>query len=192
MKKVLIINGHPDKRSYNHALSDVYLEGVKKTNSPVSRLNISDLYFNPNLEYGYRLTTQLEPDLQQAIEKIKEADHLVWLFPMWWYGLPALMKGFIDRTFLPGVAFESIEGKKMQKGLLTGKSARVIITADTPGWYDFLVMKRPAINQFKKGTLQFCGVNPVKISFFAPIKNSSLEQREKWLGEVRRLGELLK
>ncbi len=69
-----------------------------------------DLNFNPNLEFGYRQRTKLEPDLIDAIEKIKKADHIVWVFPMWWYGYPALLKGFIDRTFLPGITFDPIEG----------------------------------------------------------------------------------
>jgi putative NADPH-quinone reductase len=65
----------------------------------LTQINIADLDFNPNLEFGYRKRTELEPDLLEAIEKIKKADHIVWVFPMWWYGYPALMKGFIDRAF---------------------------------------------------------------------------------------------
>ena len=117
---------------------------------------------------------------------------MVWFFPMWWYGYPALMKGFIDRTFLPGVAFEAVKGKSIPKKLLKGKTARIIITSDTPKWYDSLYMQRPAINQFKKGTLEFCGIRPVKVTYIAPIKNSSLGFREKWLKKVSVLGEKLK
>jgi NAD(P)H dehydrogenase (quinone) len=76
------------------------------------------LEFNPNLAFGYRKRTELEPDLLEAIEKIKKSDHIVWIFPMWWYGYPALMKGFIDRTFLPGITFEPIEGKAMPKKII--------------------------------------------------------------------------
>jgi len=94
MKQVLIINGHPDKQSYNYALSEAYLKGVNKKNAIVNRINIADLDFNPNLVSGYRKRITLEPDLLEAIEKIKIADHMVWIFPMWWYGYPALMKGF--------------------------------------------------------------------------------------------------
>ncbi len=191
MKQVLIINGHPDKESFNYALSEAYVKGVNTTNSILSKINISDLEFNPNLAFGYRKRMELEPDLVDAIDNIKKADHIVWIFPMWWYGYPALMKGFIDRTFLAGITYQPMEGKPLPKKLLKGKSARLIITADTPKWYDFLIMKRPAINQFKKGTLQFCGINPVKVTYIAPIKNSSPDFREKWLKKIHLLGEQL-
>ena len=192
MKQVLIINGHPDKESFNYALSEAYIKGANKTNATLTQINIRDLDFNPNLKFGYRKRLELEPDLVAAIDKIKKADHIVWIFPMWWYGYPALMKGFIDRTFLPGITFQPIKGKASPEKLLKGKSARLIITADTPKWYDLLIMKRPAINQFKKGTLQFCGINPVKTIYITPINNSSLGFREKWLEKIIKLGEKLK
>ncbi|MEM6634035.1 MAG: NAD(P)H-dependent oxidoreductase, partial [Bacteroidota bacterium] len=172
MKKILVVNGHPDQQSFNYALSEAYIKGASESNHLISKLNLSELQFNPNLAYGYRERMELEPDLQMALDKIKSADHIVWFFPMWWYSVPALMKGFIDRTFLPGITFESIEGKALPRGLLKGKSARMVITADTPQWYDRIYMKRPAINQIKKGTLQFCGIKPVKVSYLTPINGS--------------------
>lgn len=189
-KKVLIINGHPDKESFNYALANAYRQGLEKTNTLVDQVNLADLEFNPNLAFGYRKISKLEPDLLEAIEKIKEADHLVWFFPMWWYGLPALMKGFIDRTFLPGVFFKYQKGKLFPQKLLKGKTARLVITADTVRWYDYLFMGSPLINQFKKGTLEFCGVKPVKTTYIAPIKNSSPEFRASWLKKIAKLGAL--
>ncbi|RIJ46008.1 flavodoxin family protein [Maribellus luteus] len=192
MSQVLIINGHPDKQSFNRALAEAYQAGAAKTNTSVTTLNIGDLDFNPNLQFGYRKRTDLEPDLQDALEKIKKAQHIVWVFPMWWSGYPALMKGFIDRTFLPGITFQPIEGKPLPKKLLKGKTSRIIITSDTPSWYDYLYLRRPAINQLKKGTLQFCGISPVKVTYISPIKNSSDKFRDKWLKKVSLLGEKLK
>ena len=191
MKKILIINGHPDTKSFNYALSQAYLEGARQTEAQISLLNLAELNFDPNLQYGYRKRSELEPDLLAAIQKIKEADHLVWVFPMWWYSMPALMKGFIDRSFLPGITFEKVEGKAFPRQLLKGKTARIILTADTPRWYDRLFMGSPAIRQFKKGTLEFCGIKPVKLTYIAVIKDSSQEFREKWLKKVRLLGENL-
>jgi len=92
------------------------------------QINIADLDFNPNLTFGYRKRIELEPDLLEAVDKIKKADHIVWVFPMWWYGYPASMKGFIDRTFLPGITFETVKGKAIPKKLLKGKTARIILT----------------------------------------------------------------
>jgi len=192
MKNILIINGHPDKQSYNYALSEVYKNGASTTKAIIETINISELDFNPNLSFGYRERTELEPDLKEAIEKIKKANHIVWFFPLWWSGLPALMKGFIDRTFLPGITFDFIEGKSAPIGLLKGKTSRVIITTDTPKWYDYLIMKRPILKQFKKGTLEYCGIGPVKVTYISPIISSSLDARKTWLNKVTKLGEKLK
>lgn len=189
-KKVLVIIGHPDQESFNYALADAYLQGIDQSTTKLDVIKLADLTFNPNLAYGYRKVSKLEPDLLEAIEKIKAADHLVWFFPMWWYGLPALMKGFIDRIFLPGVFFKYQKGKLFPRRLLTGKTARLVITADTVRWYDYLFMRSPLINQFKKGTLEFCGVKPVKVTYIAPIKESSLSFRKSWLKKVRKLGQV--
>ena len=187
-RKVLIINGHPDKESFNYALSDAYLKGIDQSKTEVLQINLADLDFNPNLAFGYRKISKLEQDLLDAIEKIKAADHMVWFFPMWWYGIPALLKGFIDRIFLPGLFFKYQKGKLFPKRLLIGKTARLVITADTVRWYDRWFMGSPLINQFKKGTLEFCGVKPVKITYIAPIKDSTPKFRESWLKKVRKLG----
>lgn len=191
-KKILVISGHPDSESFNAALSEQYILGAQEVGAEVKQINIRDLQFNPNLAFGYRKRTELEPDLLEAIEMIKWADHLVWVFPMWWYGYPAIMKGFIDRVFLPGLTFEFIKGKPLPKKLLKGKTARMILTADTPRWYDLLFMKSPTINQFKKGTLQFCGFRPVKVTYIAPIKDSKESFRKKHLDKVRKLGRGMK
>lgn len=99
------------------------------------------------------------------------------------------MKGFVDRTFLPGITYQPIEGKPFPQKLLKGKTARIVVTSDTPRWYDFLFMKSPVINQFKKGTLNFCGISPVKITYIAPIKGSKETFRKDWLEKLKRLGE---
>ncbi|WP_051007940.1 NAD(P)H-dependent oxidoreductase [Psychroflexus torquis] len=79
------------------------------------------------------------------------------------------MKGFIDRTFLPGITFQPFEGKVTPKKLLKGKTARIIITPDTPKWYDSLFVKRLAIHQFQKRTLEFCKINPIEVTYISPI-----------------------
>lgn len=192
MKNVLIINGHPDKESFNYALASAYTDGLGQTAVSHQQINIADLQFNPNLNYGYRRRMDLEPDLQDAIDSIKKADHIVWIFPMWWYGYPAMMKGFIDRTFLPGITFEVVPGKAFPNKLLKGRTGHIIVTADTPRWYDYLFMKSPAINQFKKGTLEFSGISPVKVTYIAPIKGSDAAFRNKWLKKIRQYGEKFK
>lgn len=191
MKNILLINGHPNQQSFCYALTEAYRTGASRHAIQLSQLNIAQLEFNPNLQYGYSQRMELEPDLLDAIEKIKKADHLVWVYPMWWYGYPAQMKGFIDRAFLPNIAYRSRKGKLPEK-LLKGKTAHIIMTSDTPRWYDYLFLKSPAINQLKKGTLEFCGIHPVKVTYISGVTHSTSEFRENWLKKITALGEQLK
>lgn len=132
---ILIINGHPDEKSFNFALTEAYKRGAISSDADVKEINIRDLEFNPNLAYGYRQRTELEPCLLDAQEKIKWANHLVWIFPVWWGSFPAMLKGFIDRVFLPGFAFQKRENSLWWDKMLTGKSARIISTLDQPAWF---------------------------------------------------------
>ncbi len=109
MKNILIINGHPHKESLNFGLAEAYKKGALESGYHVEEIIIADLNFNPNLQYGYQKRMELEPDLLDAWEKIKRADHMVWVHPVWWSGLPAITKGFIDRLFLPGFTFKPRE-----------------------------------------------------------------------------------
>ena len=192
MKNILVINGHPDRESFNWALAAEYTKGAIMAEAQVETINLIDLEFDLNLKYGYRIPYPLEPDLESAIVKIKEADHIVWFFPMWWYGMPALLKGFIDRTFLPGLTFKYQNGKVFPNKLLRGKTSRMVITSDTVGWYHRFIMKQPVIHQMKKGILEFCGIKPVKTTYLAPIKSSTLDQRRQWLHNISKMGEQLK
>jgi len=187
----LLIVGHPDAESYNFALADAYEAGAKEgaNAGAVRRLNIRDLSFNPNLQFGYRKRTELEPDLLAAWEDILWADHLVWIYPVWWGSLPAMMKGFIDRLFLPGFAFKKHEGSKTKwDKLLKGKSARIISTCDQPGWFYRLVNSRPSHHAMKKLTMQFTGVSPVKSTTIGSLRLAEPAYREKWLEKVKSMG----
>jgi putative NADPH-quinone reductase len=188
IKKILIINGHPNKDAFNFGIATAYKKGAENSGAEVKEIIIADLTFNPNLQFGYQKRTELEPDLLDAWEKIKWADHLVWVHPVWWGGLPAITKGFIDRLFLPGFAFQYRENSVLWDKLLKGKTAHIITTIDQPSWYYWLVYGRPSVNQLKKSTLEFCGVKPVKVTYFANVKTATNELRKKWLDKVVELG----
>lgn len=187
-KKIVIINGHPNPNAFNFGIAAAYQEGAKLSGAEVREITIANLKFDPNLKFGYQQRMELEPDLLQAWEDIKWADHLVWVHPVWWGGLPAITKGFIDRLFLPGMAFSYRENSVFWNKLLKGKTARIITTLDQPGWYYWLFFGKPSVNQLKKSTLQFCGISPVKITYLGIIKTSNANQREKWLQKINRLG----
>jgi putative NADPH-quinone reductase len=186
--RTLIILGHPDKKSLCHALADEYERGAREKGGEVKRLNLSDLSFNPNLKYGFRLASNLEADLISAQSDIKWANHLVFVYPVWWSGVPAILKGFIDRVFLPGFAFKYRENSSQWDKLLTGRSARLIMTSDAPIFYLYLAYFHPALNMMKKAVLEFCGVAPVSVSSFGSIRGSSSKRIEKILYEVYRMG----
>jgi putative NADPH-quinone reductase len=193
MKKILIINGHPDQESFCFSLAESYKKGALETRAEIKEIIIRDLHFNPNLQFGYRQRTELEDDLLEAWDKIKWADHLVWVYPVWWGGVPAIMKGFIDRLFLPGLAFRKKEGSLIHwDKLLKGKTARIISTLDQPVWYYWLVYREPSNNAMKKLVLQFCGVSPVKVTTFGPIRLSTETYRRKRIEKVKHLGKGLK
>jgi putative NADPH-quinone reductase len=186
--KILLINGHPDKESYNHALAASYKKGVTASGSEFQEINICDLTFNPNLEFGYRKRTELEPDLLKAQESIKWADHIVWVYPIWWGSVPAIMKGFLDRVLLPGFAFEKREGSVWWDKLLTGKTSRIICTMDQPTWYYRWINGKPSHTAMKKLTMNFIGVKKVRITSIGPLRLSKSTFREKWLQKAEKLG----
>ena len=188
MKKVLIINGHPDKESYNFALSEAYKTGATSSGADIKVINIIDLKFNPNLQFGYRKRTELEPDLIKSQEDLKWADHIVWIYPVWWGSVPAIMKGFLDRVLLPGFAFKKREGSVWWDKYFTGKSARIICTLDQPPWYYRLIYRSPSHSAMKKLTMNFIGVKSVKITTIGPIRLSKDRFRKKWLTKIEKLG----
>ena len=191
-KKILIINGHPNKDSFNFGIAAAYKKGVLSTGTEVKEIVIANLDFNPNLQFGYQKRTELEPDLLEAWEKIQWADYLVWIHPVWWGGLPAITKGFIDRLFLPGFAFQYRENSHFWDKLLRGKTAHIITTLDQPGFFYRLVFHRPSVNQLRRSVLKFCGISPVKVSYIGIVRNSTPEMRKKWLEKVENWGKKLK
>lgn len=192
MKSILIINGHPSPNSYNHALASAYKKGALESGAKVQEIEVGKLNFDPNLRFGYNQRMKLEPDLETARDKINQADHLVWVHPVWWGGFPAILKGFIDRVFLPGFAFKYRENSPWWDKYLTGKTARIITTMDQPGWFYWLFYGSPSVKSLKRTILKFCGIKPVKVNYIGSIKASDEKQREKWLQKIYRLGTKLK
>jgi putative NADPH-quinone reductase len=187
-KNILIINGHPDKESFNYGLSEAYIKGAKESNATIKEIRIRELDFNPNLQFGYRKRTELEPDLLDAQEKLKWANHIVWIYPVWWGSVPAMMKGFLDRVLLPGYAFNKREGSVWWNKYFTGKTSHLICTMDQPTWYYRWVYGSPSHNAMKKLTMNFIGVKSVQITAIGPIRLSKDEFRQKWLSKVEKLG----
>jgi putative NADPH-quinone reductase len=192
MKKVLIILGHPDHESFGASLANSYRQAALKVGAEVKELVLADLKFDPILNRGYKEMQELEPDLIDAQELIEWAEHLVFVYPTWWATMPALLKGFLDRTFLPGFAFKYRPNSPFWDKFLTGRTARIITTMDAPVWYHYLFNWNAGTRAMKKATLEFCGIKPVKVTSIGQVRFLKAEQRERWLKKVEKLGEELK
>lgn len=187
-KRVLVILGHPSEASLCSAIANAYLKGAQAAEHEVRFLSLGKLKFDPILRDGYNTIQALEPDLLAAQESIAWAEHLVFVYPIWWGSIPAILKGFFDRIFLPGFAFKFRKDALMVDGLLKHRTAHLIATMDTPPWYYRLVYRMPGHNQMKRTILEFCGIKPVKINSFGPVKNSKASTRQKWLTTAYEFG----
>lgn len=191
MKKVLIIQGNPIANSYGSQLAEVYARGAAESGAEVRELVLAELEFDLNLSGGYKGKQPLEPDLQKAQELISWADHLVFVYPNWWGGMPALLKGFIDRVFLPGFAFKYRKNSPLPEQLLKGKTARLIVTMDSPYVYYRFYLGQPGHQMMKHSILKFCGVGSVRATNITQLRKMPEAARKQWLERVHRMGRKL-
>ena len=180
-KRILVILGHPASNSFCGALAERYAQSAVRAGHEVRQLFLGAMDFDPVLREGYQQVQPLEADLRRAQADILWAEHLTLVYPIWWGGIPALLKGFFDRVFLPGFAFKYREGKAFPDKLLHGRSAHLLVTMDTPPWYYRWIYRMPGLHQVRKTTLAFCGIEPQRTLTFGPILGSSADQRETWL-----------
>ncbi|MEM9705011.1 MAG: NAD(P)H-dependent oxidoreductase [Pseudomonadota bacterium] len=186
--KLVALDGHPGRSGTSSRLLRAYCEGAQDTGWDVDNIVLRDMAFDPILHEGYRERQEWEPDLEAAVSAIKACDHLVVAFPMWWGGQPALLKGFFDRALLPGVAFKYHDNDPFWDRLLSGRSADVIITADTPKFFLQLSYGSPILKQIEKQVLGFCGFKPVRVKYFAPVRTKNDKAIEKWEANAKTFG----
>lgn len=182
-KKILVLLGHPDKDTYSGQIADRYEKSARNAGHEVSRVNIGELNFDPILHKGYKEIQALEPDLVDLQEKIRNADHLVIVYPNWWCTMPAILKGLFDRLWLPGFAFNFDKLTKKLIKRLEGKTARVIIVAGTHSpfqtWWKF----GDYTNEIQYGILEFAGIK-TKVSAYGPCDKVDATCREEWLEDI--------
>ncbi len=106
-KRILMVYGTPKAISFCHALGDAYAQAARGEGHVVRIIKLGELDFDPILHHGYDQTQTLEADLLDAQRQIHWAEHLVFVYPVWWGGLPALLTGFFDRVLMPGFAFKT-------------------------------------------------------------------------------------
>lgn len=192
-KKILLLLGHPDRSGMCGKLADAYEDAARAAGHKIDRFNIGEMQFDPILHRGYRAVQELEPDLVRFQHLLKDADHFVIVHPIWWVGMPAILKGLFDRVWLPGSEFRYIKTKTGKRTifwhrLMRGKTARIIVTSGTPPW---LVRALPGnVNaQLKWGILWFSGFS-VRSKWFGPAENVPPKREAKWIAIVKRYGRL--
>lgn len=190
-KKIFILLGHPYVGGMCGALADAYEAGAREAGYSVTRLNLGEMTFDPILWKGYRERQELEPDLLRFQEYITACDHFVVVHPLWWSGMPALLKGLFDRAWLPGSAFRYIKTKTGKRTifwerLFRGKTARVLTTSGSP---PLMVRFLPGTGaaQLRWGILWFAGFS-VRQSWFGPSENVPEDRKARWVGYARGLG----
>jgi len=186
-KKIFILLGHPDKDTLNGTLASEYERGATEKGHEVRRQNIGDMKFDPILRLGYKVKQELEPDLMAFQENVKWCDHFVIFYPSWWSTMPAILKGLIDRTWLPGFAYHFVAGGQWWKKLLKGKSASMIITSDTEPLIQWIIFG-DTTNELRKGILWFAGFKPIYVHKFGYLKHFGMWRRTMIKRRVYRLG----
>lgn len=186
MKKILLINAHPKKDSFCTALADKYITGAKEAKHEIRILNLRELKLEEYIKFTHETPIKLSPDLIECQNSISWANHLVFVYPLWWATAPALLKLFLEVVLQSGFAFQyqktTGSTPKWDK-LLLNKSARVITTMDSPPWYFNWLVGDPAFKMLKYN-LNFCGIKPVAKNYFGSVKTSSQKQRKDWLEKV--------
>jgi putative NADPH-quinone reductase len=187
--QVLVIQGHPDPAGGHlcHALAEAYAEGARAGGHDVRTLDVAQLDF-PLLR-SQRAWTQepLPASLAPAQEAIWWADHLVFFFPLWLGGMPALLKGFLEQIAREGFAFAKEAGHPMGRKLLRGRSARLVVTMGMPAPVYRYYFRAHSIKALERNILGFVGIAPIEETLIGLVEGDP-QRRAQWLVRLGRLG----
>ena len=186
MSQIVILVGHARKNTYCEVLGEAYRRGAEEGGHQATLFVTSKMRFDPILHEGFTKIQPLEPDLQVAHDAIKDADHLVLIFPLWLGTLPAILKGFLERVLQPDLVEPSKKGKFTK--IFKGKSARVIMTMGMPGFVYRWYFGAFALRMLKRSILGFVGVAPVRSTIHGMIETVSQEKRQSWLADAEAMG----
>ena len=190
-RHIAIIQGHPDAqaRHFGHALADEYAKGAEDGGHEVKRIEVAKLDF-PILRTKEDFEQGMPPDsIKQAQDTINWADHLVIIYPLWLGSVPALLGAFFEQVFRPGFAFEYQKSGGMPKKLLTGKSARIVVTMGMPAFFYRWIFLAHSLKSLERNILGFSGIGPIKTSLIGSIEGMDDRGRAGWLDTLRALGD---
>lgn len=184
--KHLIIYTHLNPKSFSRAVAD---EAERAAKAKGHETRFIDLYadkFNPVLEFPDIQYSFMGGDAPEDVKAYQEhvswADHLTFVYPLWWEQMPAMLKGFIDRVFTNGFAFTY--GEDGAKGLFPDKSVQLFINTGSSSEDLIASGIQPAIQKYlEEGVFSFCGMSSTT-TFFGGVTGCSQEQREAYLASI--------
>jgi putative NADPH-quinone reductase/1,4-dihydroxy-2-naphthoate octaprenyltransferase len=188
--RCLLILAHPRRDSLCGALFDACAAGAIQAGVECRELILSEMSFDCDVHTTSPEQQPLEPDLIRAQHDIEWAEHIVFVYPTWWGTYPAMLKGFLDRVMTPGFAFRHVDSDRWDK-LLSGRTADLITTMDTPPFIYRLIYRAPGRHALARATLGYCGVRTARIQAFGPVLSSCTAQRNEWLDQARDTGSRL-
>ena len=186
--KICVILAHPNKESFNHAIAAAVVETLNRNRHQVFFHDLYEEEFDPILA-----VEEISKDvfLPRKIEKhcgeVSQAEGMIIIHPNWWGQPPAILKGWIDRVFRPGVAYEFLEadkGEGVPAGLLKAQSAVVFNTSNTETAREKREFGDPLEMLWKNCIFRLCGVSQFYRRTFNVVVVSSDAQRKEWLDEV--------
>ena len=136
--RVLVVYAHPVETSYNAALHRQVVESLRQAGHEVDDCDLYAEDFNPVLSraerIGYHDVPANQASVRGYVDRLLRAEALVLCFPTWCFGLPAMLKGFFDRVFVPGVAFDLSDPKDVKPSLTNLKRIAAVVTYGRPRW----------------------------------------------------------
>ena len=189
--KLLLILAHPIKDSFNAAVAETAREALLARGHEVDWLDLYGEDFDPRLTSAERASYFVEPydgsAVAPLIERLRAADGLVLVFPQWWFGFPAILKGFFDRVFAPGVAFAHSGSGGILRRLTNIRLFHALTTTGSPWWVARLVGD-PVHRTLRRVIAPMCG-RGVRFRMISlhDMDRATATKRRAHLERVRRL-----
>ncbi|MFD1441124.1 NAD(P)H-dependent oxidoreductase [Lacticaseibacillus hegangensis] len=193
MTNTVIVTSHPYDGSFCHALMASAKAGAEKAGNTVDVIDLEADGFDPVMHskdlIGFLKHKAQDPQAIDYIERVKAADHLILIFPIWWELMPAMMKGFIDKVVFPGETFNYTKGGMgMASNLPNLKSTTIMTTMNTPKSLYRWVFGNAIQRALVRGTFVKMGLKHVKWMSCNMVKKSSDAKRQGWLKQANVIG----
>lgn len=177
----LIIYCNPNPRSLSSAYKDAIVELTEMSRNPVNTRDLYNIGFHPVLEqtdFDAQKHGQIPEEIKVEQDYVRWADLLTFIYPVWWAGMPAILKGYIDRVFSRGFAY-TMDESGHPVGLLTGKKVVVLNNMGSPyTYYDKNGMLKSMAQTVDQGIFEFCGMQVIEHRFFGHLDAASKGERQ--------------